>query len=120
MENGDIRDNQITASSEWGTEERAINGRLNLHAQVGRAGAWSSRQNNLDQWLQVDFQRSRLIAGISTQGRNNHNQFVKRYTVSSSQDGKTFQVYTHGGTVKVLFSILLNYKRKQKVDWQRL
>ncbi|XP_028411605.1 EGF-like repeat and discoidin I-like domain-containing protein 3 [Dendronephthya gigantea] len=70
MENGQIRDNQITASSEYDSWHRVANGRLNFTPR------------------------------ISTQGRNGGNQFVKSYNVSSSQDGKIFQVYTTGETVK--------------------
>ncbi|XP_028411604.1 EGF-like repeat and discoidin I-like domain-containing protein 3 [Dendronephthya gigantea] len=100
MENGQIRDNQITASSEYDIYFGAANGRLNFTPRHGRTGSWSSLYNDLHQWLQVDFQRSTMVTEISTQGRSEHDQFVKSYTVSSSQDGKIFQVYTTGEAVK--------------------
>ncbi|XP_028411638.1 EGF-like repeat and discoidin I-like domain-containing protein 3 [Dendronephthya gigantea] len=100
MENGDITDKQITASSEWKTDHGAANGRLNFTPRDGRTGAWSSGRNDVNQWLQVDFQRSALVTGISTQGRNGLNQFVKSYTVSSSQDGENFQHFLENGTFK--------------------
>ncbi|XP_028411628.1 contactin-associated protein-like 5 [Dendronephthya gigantea] len=100
MENGNITDRQITAFSEWRTDHGAANGRLNFTPRDGRKGAWSSRNKDLNQWLQVDFQRSTLVTGISTQGRNGYNQFVKSYTVSSSQDGKIFQHFLENGAVK--------------------
>ncbi|XP_028411624.1 coagulation factor VIII-like [Dendronephthya gigantea] len=100
MENGDIIDEQITASSEFDTNHQAANGRLNFTPRNGRTGAWSSKYNNLAQWLQVDFQRFTLVTGISTQGRNRHSQFIKGYIISSSEHGKKFQKYLQNGTVK--------------------
>ena len=78
MENGAISDDQITASSIWNSESRASNGRLNLIATGhSRTGSWMSKTKDRNQWLQVDFQRSVIITGISTQGRQEVNQFVK-------------------------------------------
>ena len=109
MENGDIRDNQITASSQWDTHHGPANGRLNFTPYGGKKGGWSSSHNDPDQWLQVDFQRHTRVAGISTQGRSCYYciQFVTRYTVSSSEDGKHFQNYTQGGKTKVLSLIFI-------------
>ncbi|CAB4025856.1 Hypothetical predicted protein, partial [Paramuricea clavata] len=41
MENGTIRDNQITASSEYGRYYGASNGRLNYTPKSGTIGAWN-------------------------------------------------------------------------------
>ncbi|CAB4032973.1 partial [Paramuricea clavata] len=102
MENGKIRDNQITASTQHNYGHRAPNGRLNFRAGSGRTGAWSSLRNDRNQWLQVDFQRSTIITGISTQGRTDCcNQFIQSYTISFSDDGKNFRSYKPGGMLKV-------------------
>ncbi|XP_028411618.1 neurexin-4-like [Dendronephthya gigantea] len=93
MESGDINDEQITASSEVDNKHRAANGRLNLKNRNGRNGAWSSKGKDLNQWLQVDFRRSTLVTEISTQGRDEKNQFVKDYTISFSKDGIHFQSF---------------------------
>ena len=70
MENGEIHNDQITASSRFGNHQfQAANARLNNKKRIGNTGAWSSRQNNLNQCLQIDFKRSTIITGISTQGR---------------------------------------------------
>lgn len=111
MENGNIRDHQITASTEYDTNHRAANGRLNFTPRDGRKGAWSSRDINLDQWLQVDLTRSTLITGISTQGRKYVDQFVKSYTVSSSQDGTNYKTYTQEDTIKVFSPFLQVYTK---------
>ncbi len=101
MENGNIRDNQITASSRWNYGHRVQNGRLNFRAHSGRTGAWSSLRNDRNQWLQVDFQRTKIITGVSTQGRQDLTEIVKSYAISFSNDGKRFHSYERGGLVKV-------------------
>ncbi|CAB3988583.1 Hypothetical predicted protein [Paramuricea clavata] len=102
MESGKIRDNHITASSEYNIGHRAPNGRLNFMANGGRTGAWSSGRNDRNQWLQVDFQRSVIITGISTQGREDCCvQFVKSYTISFGDNGIQFHSYKPKGILKV-------------------
>ena len=59
MENGIISDDQITASSQYDVRHCAANGRLNFIA----GGSWSTRINDVNQWLQVAFQR--IITGIN-------------------------------------------------------
>ena len=101
MANGAISDDQITATTKWNYHTRAGNGRLNLTARSGRAGSWSSRVNDLNQWLQVDFQRSTIVTGISTQGRQDYPQFVRRNTISSSDDQNNFNGYKNREILKV-------------------
>ena len=103
LENGRIRDSQISASSEYNSITRAQNGRLNFKAQSGRSGAWSARFNNVNQWLQVDLMQQTVITGIGTQGRDDCcNQFVRTYILSYSDDlNITFQPYKEQNSVKV-------------------
>ena len=101
MENGEIFDDQITSSSQWSSKHRAANGRLNFAPNINRTGAWTSSTNDLNQWLQVDFQRSTIITGISTQGRPEILQFVKNYTISFSDDEEYFACYKTGEILKV-------------------
>ena len=106
MENGEISDNQIIASSSWNYQSRGSIGRLNLIAAgSSRAGSWVSWKNDLNQWLQVDFQRSTIITGISTQGRQDLNQFVKSYTISFSDDRTNFNGFRAGEILKVAESL---------------
>ena len=111
MENGKISDEQITSSSDWRDNHGPANGRLNFVASNGRTGSWSSGTNDVNQWLQVDFQRSTIITGISTQGRQDHYQFVKSYTISFSDDEKCFNEYKTGGTLKVRGIIYVRFKK---------
>ena len=102
MSNGKIKDSQISASSEWDRNHGPSNARLYFQARNGRTGAWSARVNDVHQWIQIDFQMSKLVLAINIQGREDCcQQFVKSYTVSSSNDGRTFYPYKHEGKVKV-------------------
>ena len=101
MENGAISDDQITATTTWNYRFRPENGRLNFITGGGREGSWASLVNDLNQWLQVDFQRSTIVTGISTQGRQDYPQFVRRYTISSSDDQNDFNGYKNREILKV-------------------
>ncbi|XP_022782671.1 uncharacterized protein LOC111323557 [Stylophora pistillata] len=93
MESGLIRDAQITASTEWDANHAAIQGRLNFLAIPGKAGSWSARHNNLNQWIQVDLLAYSRVTQIVTQGRNKFAQWVTKYTLQYSEDGVTFEYY---------------------------
>ena len=101
MENGEILDGQITASSEWNANHGPANGRVNFKAGGVRTGAWSSRRNDLNQWLQVDFELQATVTEIMTQGRSDANQWVKSYAVTYSNDGVFFDAYQKNGIIKV-------------------
>ena len=58
MEFGAIKDTQIRASSEWDLNHAAIQGRLNFQKSGIKQGAWSSRNNDNNQWLQIDLRQS--------------------------------------------------------------
>lgn len=102
MENGQIRDHQITSSSHYDNQVLARNARLNLKTIWDvRKGAWAPLTLDLNQWLQVDFERPAFITGISTQGRQDNDEHVKSYTISFSNDGQNFHGYIPGGVLEV-------------------
>ena len=98
MESGEIEDSQITASSEWDSEHGATNSRLNF---VKNSGSWSSKRNDLNPWLQIDFKYRATITDILTQGRFRIRQWVQSYTVSYSDNGINFKPYQKSGNDKV-------------------
>jgi len=59
---------------------------------------WSARQNQVGQWWQMDLVHSQQVAGVVTQGRTAHNQYVKSYKVQTSQDGRSWS-YADGGKI---------------------
>ncbi|XP_058391037.1 coagulation factor VIII [Diceros bicornis minor] len=103
MENKAIADAQITASSylnnvfaTWSPSQ------ARLHLQ-GRTNAWRPRVNNPKEWLQVDFQKTMKVTGITTQGVKSllTSMYVKEFLISSSQDGHNWTLFLQKGKVKV-------------------
>ena len=97
MESGVIKDNQITASSQWDANHAAIQGRLNFKAGGGKAGSWSARRNDGSQWIQIALPIYTKITHFATQGRNAYQQWVTKYELQYSDDGVTFQYYQEAG-----------------------
>lgn len=63
-------------------------------ARLHSGRSWSARINDhYRQWLQIDLGRPTRITKIATQGRKDYRQWVKRYTISYSQDGAVFTDY---------------------------
>lgn len=65
----------------------------------------SSSSSSLSLFFKVSFNSPVQITGIATQGRADYNQWVKRYTLSYSEDGKKYSVYSVGGRQKVRIKI---------------
>ncbi len=91
MEDGRIKDDQLTASSEWSHEYRTHFGRLNQPEQSGQSGHWASRDKDQNQWIQADLLLHQLVVGVILQGSDSHNQYVTKYKVAYSLDGVTWQ-----------------------------
>ena len=100
MASGAITDQQITASSEWDKTFGAENARLHLTAKNGKRGAWSSKSNDLNAWIQVDFGRNVKVTKFATQGWGG--EWVTSYTLSYSVDKAThFEIYQENNNEKV-------------------
>lgn len=92
MENQVISDGQLSASTEWNAQLSSAQGRLH-HPR-----SWSSGTNNVNQWYQVDLRSpTTRVAGVATQGRGDHPQWVTRYKLQYSNDGVNFHYYTEQG-----------------------
>ena len=102
MENGALKNQQITASSQYDVNHGPENARLNHAADGRKIGAWSAETNDANQWLQVDFGRNVKITKFQTQGRQDWEQWVKTFTLSfSEENGKTYQTYQENDIDKV-------------------
>ncbi|CAB4021554.1 Hypothetical predicted protein, partial [Paramuricea clavata] len=99
MENGEILDAQIPASSEYRSNHGADNARLNLE-RANHSHAWVPSHAS-GSWLQVDFELQATISEVLTQGRGDYPQWVKNYTLSYSSNGVDFHPYCQNGVVKV-------------------
>ena len=89
MENRQIPDSAITASSSYNAISFAPSiGRLHfLSAGSGKYGSWAASANNENQWFQVDLGSWTKVSAVATQGRQDADQWVKTYSLSSSYDG---------------------------------
>ena len=103
METGKILNEQIIASSQWDANHASCQGRLNFQERISNprvSGSWSARENNQNQWLQVDLLcEESVVTSVATQGRNSHpswvagDQWVKYYNLQYSNNGVNFKYY---------------------------
>ncbi|XP_008960582.2 coagulation factor VIII isoform X2 [Pan paniscus] len=103
MESKAISDAQITASSYFTNMFATWSpSKARLHLQ-GRSNAWRPQVNNPKEWLQVDFQKTMKVTGITTQGVKSllTSMYVKEFLISSSQDGHHWTLFFQNGKVKV-------------------
>ncbi|KAK6486843.1 coagulation factor V [Huso huso] len=96
IENGEIKNDQITASSSknsWfgGTWEP----RLARLGNGGSVNAWQAKANNIYQWLQVALQEKKKITGIVTQGAKSmtNEMYVKTFSIQYSNNGNNWTPY---------------------------
>ena len=95
MESGAISDAQISASTEWSTNHVATHGRLHFQANRSKAGAWSARTKDVNQWLQIDLiSQNSIVTRVATQGRYDSNHWVTKYRLQYSNDSSHFLDYT--------------------------
>ena len=95
VESGAISDAKISASTQYDANHAAIQGRLHFQRSSSKAGSWSARTNDVNQWLQIDLgNQVTKVTRLATQGRNAVSQWVTRYKLQYSQDGVTFHYYS--------------------------
>ena len=99
MEDGRIKDSQITVSSVLG---KAYGRQARLHQNIPDWGAWcpdvsggKAGEINYDQYIQIDFLNLTKITGIATQGReyNGGREKVENYTISYRKYGVWYSSY---------------------------
>lgn len=97
LENGAISDSQISASSQWDSAHSPARGRLHLRDEE-KAGAWSARANDGNQWLQIDLGgQETKVTRVGTQGRNDNNQRVTKYKLQYGNDEESLQYFKEEG-----------------------
>ena len=101
LEDKRITDGHLSASTYYNAHLSPWHGRLN------HRWSWSVRTRNHNQWFQVSFVGVAKVTGIATQGRQDANQWVRRYTVSYSPDSTNFRYYREGRGTKVRVMAML-------------
>lgn len=94
LQNGRLKNKQITASSSWP-------GLYTWRARLHHSQAWCARYNNHNQWLKFDLLRPTKVTGIALQGRSNVHQWVTRFLLHSSLDNVHWNVYRYKNNDKV-------------------
>jgi len=84
---------QSKASSVWSNE--AI-GHKHGKGRLDSNQGWSARHNKAGQWWQMDLGNVQQVAGVVTQGRTSHNQYVKTYKVQTSQNSASWSHVDNG------------------------
>ena len=99
MENKQISDAQISASSMSDDNSSPSKARLHLKEEqnLTGGGGWSAIKNDLHQWLQVDFGGYSTVTRVATQGRTGSIEWVTNYKLQYSDDGMNFQFYKEHG-----------------------
>ena len=87
MENGQVPDGAFSASSSASAKFNPIRSRLNIHSDSKGYGSWAAGANDGKQWLQIDFGELVQVTKVATQGRQDADQWVTKYTLSYSLDG---------------------------------
>ena len=102
LQNGRLRNTQMTASSQWNKYHAPFLGRLHRPRHGKYVGAWCARSNNRYQYLQVDFKRPVKIIKVSTQGRQDVSQWVTQYYIKHSVNAINFVEYKERNSRKYL------------------
>ncbi|XP_052248669.1 mucin-5AC-like isoform X9 [Dreissena polymorpha] len=84
---GTVLDKQISSSSELNVTYGATSGRIYDET------AWIPRSNDTSPWIQINFEKPKLLSGVQTQGEHNGERWVTKYTVEFSMDGITYYPY---------------------------
>ena len=102
MENNDIPDSAVTASSSAsGVRHGSWRGRLNNVLTSNSWGCWAAGTNNQGEWLQIDLGKEKLLTKLATQGRPSLDQWVRSYKILFCSDGASWKEYKENGAVKV-------------------
>ena len=111
MENGLIPDERIIASSVFPADLASF-GRLN-----DVRGSWCAHYRDNNKYLQIDLQSLHVICAVSTQGYPRFSWWVKKYTLESSIDNKTWTDYKENGLVKVSYKVVDIPRHKNLSRW---
>ena len=102
MEDGRIPDSRISASSMANEINAPYLARLLFQGGGGKRGGWRSIRLDNKAWIQVDLGKTMMVSHIQTQGHFNFDQWAKKFTVSYSYNGKSYEDYKDlGGQPKV-------------------
>ena len=82
-------------------------------------GSWSSKEEDVNQWIQVEFVQFSKVTAIQTQGRDQccqgqQDQWVTSYKISYSSDGQSWSVYENNDGAQMVSGIFQNLSLNRK------
>ena len=101
MQNKQIPDSAITASTESYAGSKAYYGRLHFLSRSGREGGWVAKWKDDNPFLQVNFGDWRKVTRVAIQGQEDEDQWVESFSLSYGYDSVVFDDYKEDGVRKV-------------------
>lgn len=84
-------DGKITASSEYSVNHSVLGCKLGKdRPNPNHVAAWCAKSEDKFPWIQVEFPKPLTLSAVSIQGRGDCNQYVTRFRVLVSDDGRAF------------------------------
>ncbi|XP_066014963.1 zinc metalloproteinase-disintegrin-like atrase-A [Pocillopora verrucosa] len=111
MQNGEIKDRQITASSVRGQE-------LAYYARLRGKKYWCAKAKSKTEYLQVDLGKVKTVSKILMQGRGNWYDWVTGFFLYYSSDGQRWKTYSASGDEKQSDSFCYLGKCSETLDTQ--
>ena len=93
MEDGRIPDSRISASTTHRADCAPSLARLDFQGGEGKKGGWLSKYDDYEAWIQVDLEKTMMVSQIQTQGHDFYSQWIKKFNVSYSYNGKSYEDY---------------------------
>lgn len=93
MKSKTISDQAITASSIFDQYHGPERTRLDIVKEGLFSGGWMPSYLNLGQWIQVDLTNITKITGVATQGLQELDNWVTKYSITFSVDEGPFLSY---------------------------
>ena len=92
------------------------------HGRINHRWSWAPRRSTRNQWLQVYFGTVARLTGMSSQGRQDANQWVKTFVLTFSKDGFKFLKYPKVCSIDVPYqpSICIIHQRKCTKVWKTI
>ncbi|KAL9955598.1 hypothetical protein ACROYT_G036941 [Oculina patagonica] len=100
MQSGEIPDSALKSSSDYNQYLGAARSRLNEQKEGSYYGGWAPKTADVGQWLQIDLGKITKVTRIATQGRQDANWWVTKYTLTYSDGEGRFKSYKNGEEIE--------------------
>ena len=95
LENGQIPDGAIVASSQYNQYYGPERARLRKVTQGSYIGGWAPKSSNKGEWIQFDLGKNTKVTRMAIQGRDNGNWWTTSYSLSYRVDEGSYEPYNN-------------------------